>query len=58
MTLTKKAEVDSVIRDTIDKVLVLRFGRSSDAGCLQLDDTVSFFSFSISDGYLPSTSPV
>ncbi|KAK4743812.1 hypothetical protein SAY87_010124 [Trapa incisa] len=40
-TLSKKAEVDSVIRDTIDKVLVLRFGRSSDAGCLQLDDTLA-----------------
>uniref|UniRef100_A0A7N0VJT5 Thioredoxin-like protein 4B n=1 Tax=Kalanchoe fedtschenkoi TaxID=63787 RepID=A0A7N0VJT5_KALFE len=37
-TLTKKCEVDSIIRDTIDKVLVLRFGRSSDAVCLQLDD--------------------
>ncbi|KAK9281970.1 hypothetical protein L1049_004879 [Liquidambar formosana] len=37
-TLTKKQEVDSIIRDTIDKVLVLRFGRSSDSVCLQLDD--------------------
>ncbi|KAL2512382.1 mRNA splicing factor [Abeliophyllum distichum] len=37
-TLRKKQEVDSIIRDTIDKVLVLRFGRSSDAVCLQLDD--------------------
>ncbi|XP_010243975.1 PREDICTED: thioredoxin-like protein 4B [Nelumbo nucifera] len=37
-TLTKKREVDSIIRDTIDKVLVLRFGRASDAVCLQLDD--------------------
>ncbi|KAL2470639.1 mRNA splicing factor [Abeliophyllum distichum] len=37
-TLMKKQEVDSIIRDTIDKVLVLRFGRSSDAVCLQLDD--------------------
>ncbi|GAB4841314.1 Thioredoxin-like protein 4B [Ancistrocladus abbreviatus] len=40
-TLTKKGEVDSIIRDTIDKVLVLRFGRSSDAVCLQLDDILS-----------------
>ena len=29
------------IRDTLDKVLVLRFGRASDAACLQLDDVVS-----------------
>ncbi|WCJ38127.1 mRNA splicing factor thioredoxin-like U5 snRNP [Euphorbia peplus] len=40
-TLTKKKEIDSIIRDTIDKVLVLRFGRSSDAVCLQLDDLLS-----------------
>ncbi|XP_042516706.1 thioredoxin-like protein 4B [Macadamia integrifolia] len=40
-TLTKKQEVDSIIRDTIDKVLVLRFGRASDAVCLQLDDILS-----------------
>ncbi|KAL3647657.1 Thioredoxin-like protein 4B [Castilleja foliolosa] len=37
-TLTEKREVDSLIRDTIDKVLVLRFGRSNDAVSLQLDD--------------------
>ncbi|XP_044491998.1 thioredoxin-like protein 4B [Mangifera indica] len=37
-TLTNKKEIDSIIRDTIDKVLVLRFGRSADAVCLQLDD--------------------
>lgn len=40
-TLTKKREVDSIIRDTIDKVLVLRFGRSSDPLSLQLDDIIS-----------------
>ncbi|EYU46351.1 hypothetical protein MIMGU_mgv1a015627mg [Erythranthe guttata] len=37
-TLREKREVDSLIRDTIDKVLVLRFGLSSDSVCLQLDD--------------------
>ncbi|XP_057550268.1 uncharacterized protein LOC130828341 isoform X2 [Amaranthus tricolor] len=40
-TLTKKTEVDSIIRDTLDKVLVLRFGRSSDHVCLQLDDILA-----------------
>lgn len=39
-TLSKKKEVDSIIRDTIDKVLVLRFGRASDPVCLQLDQIV------------------
>ncbi|KAK6918571.1 Dim1 family, partial [Dillenia turbinata] len=36
--LKTKKEVDTIIRDTIDKVLVLRFGRSSDSVCLQLDN--------------------
>ncbi|KAJ4728523.1 Thioredoxin-like protein [Melia azedarach] len=40
-TLTKKKEVDTIIRDTIDKVLVLRFGRAADAVCLQLDDILA-----------------
>ncbi|KAJ6751076.1 hypothetical protein OIU85_001585 [Salix viminalis] len=39
--LTKKNEIDNVIRDTIDKVLVLRFGRASDPLCLHLDDILS-----------------
>ncbi|XP_073012805.1 uncharacterized protein [Typha latifolia] len=39
-TLTRKREVDVIIRDTLDKVLVLRFGRASDAVCLQLDDVL------------------
>ncbi|GLT51658.1 hypothetical protein SLA2020_250530 [Shorea laevis] len=40
-TLTKKKEIDTVIRDTIDKVLVLRFGRATDSLCLQLDDILA-----------------
>mmetsp|Transcript_12134 Transcript_12134/g.28041 ORF Transcript_12134/g.28041 Transcript_12134/m.28041 type:complete len:150 (-) Transcript_12134:239-688(-) len=35
---TTKAEIDSVIKDTKDKVVVLRFGRDTDAVCLQHDD--------------------
>lgn len=46
-TLTWKGELDAN-----DKVLVLRFGSAADAGCLQLDDTVSFFTLSISDGFI------
>ncbi|KAL8486432.1 hypothetical protein ACS0TY_022752 [Phlomoides rotata] len=37
-TIRKKSEVDSLIRDTLDKVLVLRFGLSTDVVCLHLDD--------------------
>ncbi|CAN7118029.1 unnamed protein product [Brassica rapa subsp. narinosa] len=37
-TLTKKEEIDRIINNTIDKVLVLRFGRTSDENCLLLDD--------------------
>ncbi|KAK8814929.1 hypothetical protein WA556_006966, partial [Blastocystis sp. ATCC 50177/Nand II] len=37
-SLRTKAEIDHVIRDTEDKVVVLRFGKSSDAVCMQLDD--------------------
>ncbi|CAN8268584.1 unnamed protein product [Cochlearia groenlandica] len=40
-TLTKKKEIDNIIRDTIDKVLVLRFGRFSDDDCLLLDDILA-----------------
>ncbi|XP_065175016.1 thioredoxin-like protein 4B isoform X2 [Sycon ciliatum] len=36
--LSSKAEVDAVIKTTLDKVLVLRFGRASDVACMQLDD--------------------
>ncbi|VFQ86299.1 unnamed protein product [Cuscuta campestris] len=38
--LTTKQQIDSIIRDTVDKVLVLRFGRSSDSVCLHLDDVL------------------
>ncbi|KAJ3703690.1 hypothetical protein LUZ61_007395 [Rhynchospora tenuis] len=40
-TLTTKREIDTIIRDTLDKVVVLRFGRASDASCLQLDDILA-----------------
>ena len=46
--LTKKQEVDTIIKDTIDKVLVLRFGHASDPVCLQLNDVVCHFSLSLS----------
>ena len=39
--LATKREVDHAIKTTEDKVLVLRFGRESDAVCMQLDDIVS-----------------
>ncbi|CAI8008737.1 Thioredoxin-like protein 4B [Geodia barretti] len=38
--LTKK-DVDSAIKSTVDKVLVLRFGRETDAVCLQLDEILA-----------------
>lgn len=46
-TLTKKEEIDSLIKNTIDKLLVLRFGKSSDFVCLQLDDIVIIHSLLI-----------
>ncbi|KAG6466611.1 hypothetical protein ZIOFF_075581 [Zingiber officinale] len=39
-TLTTKRDVDSIIRDTLDTVLLLRFGRAADFLCLHLDDIV------------------
>uniref|UniRef100_A0A8C4WTN0 Thioredoxin-like protein n=1 Tax=Eptatretus burgeri TaxID=7764 RepID=A0A8C4WTN0_EPTBU len=36
--LHTKREVDGAVRSFTDKVLVLRFGRSSDPGCMQLDE--------------------
>ena len=38
--LQTKKDVDVAIKTTVDKVLVLRFGRETDAVCLQLDDMV------------------
>lgn len=35
--LTSKAAIDDAIRHTKDKVLILRFGRASDIGCMQQD---------------------
>ena len=41
--LATKKDIDIAIKTTVDKVLVLRFGRESDAVCLQLDDVVLAF---------------
>ncbi|KAK4276249.1 hypothetical protein QN277_019218 [Acacia crassicarpa] len=47
-TLTKKHEVDTIIRDTLEKVLVLRFGRPTDRACLVLDDILSKSAWDVS----------
>ncbi|KAI5015474.1 hypothetical protein ZWY2020_056864 [Hordeum vulgare] len=47
-TLRRKREVDAAIRDTLGKVLVLRFGRASHSVCLQLDDVLTKSSWDIS----------
>jgi len=39
--LNSKLEVDNAIKQTEDKVLVLRFGKDSDPGCLQCDDILA-----------------
>lgn len=44
-SLTEKAQIDHVILNTEDKVVVLRFGRSTDTVCMELDETVIIFSF-------------
>eukprot|EP00899_Mesostigma_viride_P025954 jgi/Mesvir1/6543/Mv16804-RA.1 len=33
-----KNDVDTVIRDILDKIVVIRFGRSSDSACMKLDE--------------------
>jgi len=38
--LTTKKQIDAAIRDTEDKVLLLRFGKDSDPVTMQLDHTV------------------
>lgn len=40
--LTNKHEVDEVIRNTQNLVVVLRFGRSEELECMQLDHIVSY----------------
>lgn len=40
-TLNQKSEVDNVIKSVAEKVLVLRFGRENDLGCLQCDDILA-----------------
>lgn len=39
--LRSKKEVDSTIKSTEDRVLVLRFGKESESVTMQLDDIVS-----------------
>ena len=43
--LEAKKDVDTAIKSTVDKVLVLRFGRETDAVCMQLDEIVSAAQF-------------
>jgi len=40
-SLQTKEEIDDAILNTVDLVLVLRFGRETDATCMQLDDLLS-----------------
>lgn len=38
--LTTKQDIDRAIVNTVDKVLVLRFGKEDDMVCMQLDNIV------------------
>lgn len=38
--LKSKADIDAAIMKTVDKVLVLRFGKADDMVCMQLDQIV------------------
>eukprot|EP00252_Welwitschia_mirabilis_P004393 TRINITY_DN1474_c0_g2_i2.p1 TRINITY_DN1474_c0_g2~~TRINITY_DN1474_c0_g2_i2.p1 ORF type:complete len:145 (-),score=18.31 TRINITY_DN1474_c0_g2_i2:195-629(-) len=40
-TLSRKQDVDRLIRDTLDKVLILRFGRATDIVCMELDEILA-----------------
>ncbi|CAI5504406.1 unnamed protein product [Closterium sp. Naga37s-1] len=39
--LTRKEQIDAFLWNTVDAVLVLRFGLADDPACMQLDDVVS-----------------
>ncbi|GJP38956.1 hypothetical protein CLOM_g23360 [Closterium sp. NIES-68] len=39
--LTSKAQIDAFLWNTVDAVLVLRFGRAHDPHCMQLDDVLA-----------------
>ena len=45
--LATKKEVDTAIKSSEDKVLVLRFGKEADAVCMQLDEIVSQFCYHV-----------
>lgn len=40
--LKNKGEVDEVIQTVEEKVLVLRFGKDDEIGCMQTDDIVRY----------------
>jgi len=42
-TLTRNQDVDKLVTDTLDKLLVLRFGRATDVVCMQLGEIVLLF---------------
>ena len=59
--LDTKKEVDQAIKTTIDKVLVLRFGKESDTICMQQDDILAKTSsqlFKMADIYIVDTDKV